>query len=431
MSGVTQTGFDGPTATVLSRMAVFAGPFSRSDAIAMGLGGDTTSAGRVASVAIRRLLGDGIVVAAGPGMYRLDYEARRVAVARLSSSAEYASFRARHLQIFLQMARQADREWRGRHQSAWLARIDASFEDFVAAVDWAGQHDPEACLTIASALWFYWLLRGQVSTGREWLERALTASKRDTRARARALNEAGWLAYASGEMQTGRPLLEQSLSLARSLADEQLTAYALTRLGVMQASTPEVSQPLMREGLAIARSAGDRVGTYFALHELAQLAFAQGDYAEARRLHESALVLKRQQGDKWHIGFSVYWLALLDQRDGHLRRAERYVREGVRVRSELGDLRGAAMCVEVLAWLEVDLGRPTGAVELFGAADAIRSSIAAAIPPPQRAEHDEVERRLIKEFGKSDYQRRLKRATQVPPEDAIALALTKKPGGEA
>ena len=45
-----------------------------------------------------------------------------------------------------------------------------------------------------------------------------------------------------------------------------------------------------------------------ALHNLGNVAMKQGDYMRARRLHEGSLVIKRELGDKWGIGYTLHSL---------------------------------------------------------------------------------------------------------------------------
>ena len=196
------------------------------------------------------------------------------------------------------------------------------------------------------------------------------------------------ITYAQGDPKSGRAHLEKSLAIAREANSTVVLAHTLTRLGVVQAAQPEVAAPLMQEALAIARGGGDRVGTYFALHELAQLAYASGDFSGARNLHEEALILKRAQGDKWHIGFSLYWLAVLDRHDARTESATHHLQECLRIRQELGEPRGVVMCIEALSWLAADNRQWSRALRLMGAAESLRASMSAALPATQKAGHD-------------------------------------------
>ncbi|MCO5177914.1 MAG: hypothetical protein M9890_13235 [Thermomicrobiales bacterium] len=56
---------------------------------------------------------------------------------------------------------------------AWLPRLEAE-HDNLGALGWAGdQPDGETEIRLVGALGRFWLLRGYIGEGREWVERAL------------------------------------------------------------------------------------------------------------------------------------------------------------------------------------------------------------------------------------------------------------------
>lgn len=130
---------------------------------------------------------------------------REYASEKLGDSGEAGALRARHLDVYLQLADTVTPELAGNHQAEWLDRLEAEHDNLRAALSWAlacGEVEPG--LRLSAALGFFWNMRGYVSEGREWLARALEASN----ASAQAAFQAVW-----GEGLT--------LSL------EQVIAYAL------------------------------------------------------------------------------------------------------------------------------------------------------------------------------------------------------------
>lgn len=383
-------------------------------------GGEVTR--RAVASHIRGLLGQGVLELDGNDRFRLSDSAQQSARSELERTGQYPTQRDKHLAAFLSLALRAELEWRGPHQAAWLLTIERSIEDFRAAFSWSWVRDPSGGLRLACALWFYWLLRGGAAEGRALLERGLSFKVGESEVRSRALNESGWLAYATGDAAAGQARLEDSLRIARELGDSRLTAYALTRLGVLHASRRGVAAPLIQEALSISRASGERVGTYFALHELAQLAYGGADYPEARRLHEEALILKREQGDKWHIAFSVYWLAMLDRRDGDTASAQRHLVECLKIRLELDERRGVAMSVEGLAWLASDRSDYDLAARLLGAAEDVRAEVGATIGGAQIGDHAAAETLVKAHLGLNAYSVEFEKGRLMTPVETIAAA---------
>ena len=81
----------------------------------------------------------------------------------------------------------------------WLLVVNAGSDEVSL---FAGQPDG---LRLAVALWPFWLLRGFLSEGRAWLERALAANAGEgPAARARALACAGHAAWLQGDARCAR-----------------------------------------------------------------------------------------------------------------------------------------------------------------------------------------------------------------------------------
>lgn len=105
-----------------------------------------------------------------------------------------------------------------------LERLQTEHDNLRAALSWAlepadrsGEH-AESGLRIATALERFWLVYG-VSEGRGWLERGLSGSGVSPRVRARALNQAGWIALFQGGQDRAVAMLEESLALFKELGD--------------------------------------------------------------------------------------------------------------------------------------------------------------------------------------------------------------------
>ena len=138
---------------------------------------------------------------------------REFALEQLAASGEEAAVRAAHAAYCLDLAEHAREEFKGSDQAAWLERIDVEHDNLRAALGWLMRTGAaERTLRLASALWWFWWVRGHLSEGRAWLEQALTASDdAPDEMRARALYGAGSLAEAQGDYEQAVQFHEEAL----------------------------------------------------------------------------------------------------------------------------------------------------------------------------------------------------------------------------
>ncbi|MEV6239867.1 BTAD domain-containing putative transcriptional regulator [Lentzea sp. NPDC051838] len=82
---------------------------------------------------------------------------------------------AEHARYFLDLARRADPELRKQNQVRWFARLTAEHANFLQAVEWATEHDPELALHLVSALSWYWYVKGSRTEVEGLAQKLLTA----------------------------------------------------------------------------------------------------------------------------------------------------------------------------------------------------------------------------------------------------------------
>src|SRR5439155_13067767 len=105
---------------------------------------------------------------------------REYGLERLTVNGEMEITRQAHATYYLQLAEMAEREARGPLQAIWLERLEREHDNLHAALSWsleqgdAGQ-SMEMALRLGAALEQFWMIRGHLSEGRTFLERALTA----------------------------------------------------------------------------------------------------------------------------------------------------------------------------------------------------------------------------------------------------------------
>jgi tetratricopeptide (TPR) repeat protein len=276
---------------------------------------------------------------------------RAFAADRLRAACEDERAHAAHARYFLQLAEAAAVHLKGGNQPAALARLDQERANLYAALTWCVEtNEATLGLRVASALGFYWELRGLIGEGRAWLERLLAladahAALHNTlegveasevtpgtagewrAVRARALNGAGTLAVWQCDYLSALARLEEALALRRTLGDERAIAGAVNNLG----------------GLAL----------------------MQGDYRRAEVLLQDTAVLRERVGEPRGVALAQLNLGIIACKQGRARRAHLFLLEAERSFATLGDQAMRAVAVIGLGEVRQQLGDAVGAEAAF------------------------------------------------------------------
>ena len=291
----------------------------------------------------------------GQSRFRLLDTIREYAWEQLTASEEAETIKQRHGAYYLAVAENTEPHLGGGEQVAWLDHLEVEHDNLRAALRWASQTGSgEIELRLATALYWFWYLRGYLSEGRAWLESALqrveAAHRDDVSApalpllRAMALNRAGILAYAQGDFAVARARVEASLALHRQLEDQGGIARCMNNLGMIAYEQGDyaAARALYQQCTAIWQALGDRRYLSSALGNLGETVRHQGDYAMARALFEESLVIKRELGDQWAVAGLLNNQGELALDEGDQRAAQRLFELSLTKRRELGDRMGIA-----------------------------------------------------------------------------------------
>ncbi|MDQ6661668.1 MAG: protein kinase [Chloroflexota bacterium] len=279
---------------------------------------------------------------------------REYGLEALASSGEEEMTRQAHAAYYLALAEEAEPEYGGPQQTAWLNRLEQERDNLYAALRWlveqagteGNAHLIEMALRLGGALRRFWLVHGHVNEGRDFLERALAANAGVAASvRAKALTAAANLAVAQNDYHQTEVLSRESLVLYRELGDQSGIAFSLYLLGVVLWSKGNLTAgcTLIEEALALFRKLRDTDLVAWSLYLLALFESSQGEYAKASALLEESLSLHRARGHKRGIAFSLVHLAQVrfisqgDQVTVHS-----LLEEGLALSKELGDKDGIA-----------------------------------------------------------------------------------------
>jgi non-specific serine/threonine protein kinase len=316
---------------------------------------------------------------------------------------------------------------------------------------------------LAGLLLFF---RGEMAPARAHGEEALLAARLldDRRGIAAALRVTGGVAWKQGEFAQARSQLEECLHLWRELGDEWGAALALSWLGHVAFRTGDLprARTCQEESLAIWRGLGDGWGiaiafnclaglsaheedwgrarayfeeslalarqvgvrrTLWSLWGLQRVAWRQGDYLAARSCLEEIIVIDRQRGSPRGLVHALTTLGDVSLHLGDIASAGACFRESLPICRELGTRLEIVVGLEGLAAVAVAQGQPQRAARLIGAAEALRASSSAPLPPEDRTKYDRSVAAVRTTLGEEAFAVAWTEGRALSLEDAVACAM--------
>src|SRR5215475_14206507 len=287
---------------MLGELSVFAGSFGLAQAAEVCTGSDET----VALDVIDRLAGKSLVTAktaADGTRYRLLETVRQYAADRLAEASGNHAARDRHVLAFLRLAQR-------EHGLPVLSR---DHDNFRAALEWALAQGGQAGPRLAHALGGFWLARGMLAEGRDWLERALGQPLTDQPLRAGLLRLLGATLFESGDLDRAEAVLADGSAAAATACAPALQA----RIGVLLADIHNMQGRSNAETLAechaataILQAEGDLIGLAEAWMLTGRARFWMDDPAAAAEALERAISYARQSGHHRAQMRASHWLAV-------------------------------------------------------------------------------------------------------------------------
>jgi tetratricopeptide (TPR) repeat protein len=300
-------------------------------------------------------------------------------------------------------------ELEGVSPDAWYDRLAAEHERLRTDLGALRDSDAERGLLVAGIVWPYWVARGHLAEGREWLTDLLarTPERPVTSERTKALYGAGVLAFLQGDAASARPLLEESLGGARELGDHRLEADALiglARVAIVEQNPARMEQ-LARESARAAEAGSDerRLGT--ALHHVAEGLRRQRRFDEALPAYLEAIELHRSLGDRRSVALELHNLGHAARQMGDSATAAERFRESLGLAVEVKHERLVGYCLLDFAGLAVEKGRADRAAWLVGASDALFAAIGAAHDPEYEAERQSTRDAAERALGREAFER--------------------------
>ncbi len=452
------------------RLSVFAGSFSleAAEAICAGEPGEAYDVLDVLSSLIDKSL---VLMEqrSGEARYRLLETIRQYGQDKLQECAEAAKVRRKHRDWYARLAEQAESETLEARQVLVFDRLEAEHENLRVALGWSlEQQEAETAAQIGAAIFRFWLLRGYMSEGRSFLERALSGFSAKNAVRAKALNVAAILASLQDDYTTARTLVEESLEVSRELAERKQTGYALYILGrlariegnyagavtffeeslslfralgqehdialvlsglgltVLYLGEYERATALCEESLALSRELGDPRGIASWLANLGMIMLARGDDKRAKELCEESLAIRKALGYKGGCAHTLTILGRIAQDQGAYERATACYKESLTLRQETGEKEGIATALEGLAAVTGMQGQAVSAARLYGSAESLRTLLGAPLTPIDRPYYQQTVAALRAQLDEPTFLKAWTEGQAMTLEEAIAEAVQVK-----
>lgn len=232
---------------------------------------------------------------------------------KLQASGEEEEVRRRHAEHFLALARAAgERLPEAEHDNMRAA---------LAALHELG--DARGLALLSYALLPYWLARGHLHEGREWLETALALHPAPDAVRADLTHAICRFALRQGDFERLRTVADEQLRLAGALDDDVHRVFALSHVGIAAAEAGDLSAAAasFEESLALAERIGDAKLQGMVLGNLGNLADLAGEPDRAVQLEARSLELSLGAGDQEGVILSMVNLGDMALLSGEAERA--------------------------------------------------------------------------------------------------------------
>jgi non-specific serine/threonine protein kinase len=437
--------------TLFDRLSVFAAGCSL-DAIEAIAGDETLGNDNLLDL-LHRLIDKSLVnmerMLDGRARYRMLEPLRQFGRDRLDERRELRTTQHRHAAFFIELFEHAELELdrKGGPDRAWLARIDPEGDNLRAALRFLiEQWEVNNAQRLAGAARPFWFTHGYLAEGRRWLEEVLAmapASDVPDAQLAKVLRAIGHLALYQGDLATTEAVATRSLELYRRLGDmlhHAVCVWQLAGVAEGRANFPE-AQALYEEALALTLTAGSTSMISNPLYSLALIASEEGRIAESQQLAEESLRWAKATGLSVLICNALSILGDLQYRRGDAETARSLWEEGLagvretharthfmitplvqlgRLEWEHGNLTQArallaealalghqasryhlAHVLEAIGEIVAGEAQPEAAVQLIGAAAAMRDAMGTPLWPTERARLDPAVGRARRLLGEA------------------------------
>nr|HET6904539.1 tetratricopeptide repeat protein [Ktedonobacteraceae bacterium] len=268
-------------------------------------------------------------------------------------------------------------------------------------------------------------VRGNTAAARSQTEEALALYREmdDKEGAARSLFSLGLFASSQGEYPRACALYEESLALQREIGNKMTIAHSLSQLAqalfASQADQARV-RSLLDECLTLSREVGFKEGIAAVYILMGQLALGQGDIVTARAQVEESVVLYKEMGHRYGTAESLAVLGKVLAAEGDYAAARELYEESLLIAEESGEQWVIAADLVGLGEVVAAQHKLAWAVQLWGAAAALRDALGISISPVEHAEYERVRSSVCVHLGERTFAATWAQGRAMTPEQAVA-----------
>ncbi|MBE2271215.1 MAG: tetratricopeptide repeat protein [Anaerolinea sp.] len=344
--------------------------------------------------------------------YKLHELLRQYACEQLSARNQSADTHLMHLAYYVELTSNPDSRIHGQMQTIWLDRLEREHDNLRTALNWAIEvNTPDVLdlgLQLGASVWEFWLMRGHITEGRQWLDLLLAATAGTiSSARGSATQGAGYLAWIQGDSDRAEILHLEGVSIRREIGDKAGMGGSLSNLGIVAWSRGdfETARDYYEQALAVRREAkyplgiasvltnlallmqdqarykeaigyaeqawvifkdlDDLQGMVHVLYNIGAMHYDRGDHEQALTIFDRALGLARELKDQRVIGGLLLNLGVVIIGQGDAQQARAYFEESLDLMSRIGDKQHIALIKRGMAILALHERHPEAALTLI------------------------------------------------------------------
>lgn len=355
------------TRDVLAGLSVFAGECDAAAAETVCGTGAARDIGELVEHSLLR------AVPVGTGMrYGMLATVREIAAELLTASGRRPVLSAAYREWAQTVAQEVSAAFGTTGERAALDRAETEHANLRRALAEAPPGDPVALRTATAMAWF-WDVRGHLVEGRAQLERLLAAAVADPALEAAARDALGRLVLAQGDHAAAEQLLRASVALCEEIGDDAAAGWSLASLslGAVWAGDAPSALPLAEEAVRRIGNVSGRIRSR-TLCALAVAMGASGRAEQAAAVFDEALAVFAPDTGRWARGRALQLRGWVAFRAGDLGAAYELQERALALLDGIGDRRVVADCLDILG-LVAARRDPSLARARFAAADALRA----------------------------------------------------------
>ena len=278
------------------------------------------------------------------------------AMERLQSSGKRADLQRKHSYYYKSLVDEASENMSGPEQYMLLNRLERSYLNILAAIDWAKKNgEIELEVDLAVGLGAYWELRGRWSEGILIMNSIVSryAGSLKSKKFAMIYHWLGRLVQLEGDCDKSIKLLNTGLEISRENKDCIGEAYILHKLGwgyYIYGDQRKIDD-LWNRSLSLFREMDYKQGVVLILQDLCFVKYYEGDFKLVEKYSNESLKICKQLGDKRGISTALNRLGRLARGKGNYEHAERLFKEQLAACEELKDKTGKVGSLKCLAEL--------------------------------------------------------------------------------